>query len=51
MREKGIRHLNSHGSGDQLVRINIHVPKNLNTKEKELLKELQKQPNIKVESV
>jgi molecular chaperone DnaJ len=51
MREKGIHHLNSHGSGDQLVRINIHVPKNLNIKEKELLKELQKQPNIKVESV
>jgi molecular chaperone DnaJ len=47
MRDKGIQHLNSHGIGDQLVRINIHVPKNLNAKEKELLKELQKQPNIK----
>jgi len=48
MRDKGIQHLNDHGAGDQLVRINIHVPKNLNAKEKELLKELQKQPNIKV---
>ncbi|MBX3009211.1 MAG: molecular chaperone DnaJ [Melioribacteraceae bacterium] len=49
MREKGIQHLNSHGAGDQLVKINIHVPKNVNSKEKELLKELQKQNNIKVE--
>jgi molecular chaperone DnaJ len=48
MREKGIQHLNSHGAGDQLVKINIHVPKNVSAKEKELLKELQKQPNIKV---
>lgn len=48
MREKGIPHLNSHGAGDQLVKINIHVPKNVTAKEKELLKELQKMPNIKV---
>jgi len=48
MREKGIQHLNSHGAGDQLVRINIHIPKNVNAKEKELLKELQKLPNIRV---
>ncbi len=47
MREKGIQHLNSHGAGDQLVKINIHIPKNVNSKEKELLKELQKLPNIK----
>ncbi len=47
MREKGIQHLNSHGAGDQLVRINIYVPKNLNSKEKELLKELQKMQNFK----
>ncbi|MEK6552493.1 MAG: molecular chaperone DnaJ [Bacteroidota bacterium] len=48
MREKGIQHLNSHGAGDQLVKINIHVPKNVTAKEKEMLKELQKLPNIKV---
>jgi molecular chaperone DnaJ len=47
MREKGIQHLNSHGAGDQLVRVNIHVPKNVSAKEKELLKELQKQPNMR----
>ncbi|MCX7798165.1 MAG: molecular chaperone DnaJ [Melioribacter sp.] len=48
MRDKGIQHLNSPGAGDQLVKINIHVPKNVTAKEKELLKELQKMPNIKV---
>ncbi|MBK8945088.1 MAG: molecular chaperone DnaJ [Ignavibacteriae bacterium] len=46
MRGKGIPHLNQHGSGDQLVRINIHVPEKINSKEKELLKELGKMPNI-----
>lgn len=50
MREKGIQHLNRHGAGDQLVKINIHVPRKVNSKEKELLKELDKQPNIKVEA-
>ncbi len=50
MREKGIQHLNSHGAGDQLVRINIYVPKNLSGREKELLKELEKMPNIKPSS-
>lgn len=48
MREKGIQHLNMHGAGDQLVKVNIYIPKKLSSKEKELLKELQKQPNIKV---
>lgn len=48
MREKGIQHLNSHGAGDQLVRVNIHVPKKISSKEKELLKELQDMPNMKV---
>ena len=47
MREKGIQHLNSHGAGDELVKVNIYVPKNVTAKEKELLKELQKMQNIK----
>ena len=50
MREKGIQHLNSHGAGDELVKINVHVPKGVTQKEKELLKELQKMPNFKSES-
>ncbi|MCF8241288.1 MAG: molecular chaperone DnaJ [Melioribacteraceae bacterium] len=48
MREKGIQHLNQHGAGDQLVKVNIYVPKKVSSKEKELLKELQNQPNIRV---
>jgi len=47
LREKGIPKLNGYGAGDQLVKINIYVPKKLNSKEKELLKELMEQPNIK----
>ncbi len=47
MREKGIQHLNQHGSGDQLVRVNIIVPKKINNRERELLKELNESPNIK----
>jgi molecular chaperone DnaJ len=46
MRNKGIRHLQSSGSGDQLVRVNVAVPKKLNSKEKELLKQLSKLPNV-----
>ncbi|HPI38100.1 MAG TPA: molecular chaperone DnaJ [Ignavibacteriaceae bacterium] len=50
MREKGIQHLNHHGAGDQLVRVNIFVPKKISNKERELLKELGDMPNIKTES-
>jgi molecular chaperone DnaJ len=47
MRHKGIKHLNHAGSGDQIVRINVDIPKKLNSKEKELLKELSGMPNFK----
>lgn len=47
MRDKGIRHLNHSGRGDQIVRISVYVPKKINTKEKELLKELSELPNFK----
>ena len=46
MRDKGIRRLNASGHGDQLVKININVPKKINSKERELLKELGRLPNI-----
>lgn len=49
MTGKGIKHLNHAGYGDQIVRINIDVPKKLNAKEKELLKELMELPNFKGE--
>lgn len=42
MKEKGIKHLNSYGRGDQLIRIDINVPNKLSSKEKDLLKEMMK---------
>lgn len=48
MREKGIKHLNSYGAGDQLVKVNVYVPKKVSGKEKDLLNELAEMPNIKV---
>jgi len=50
MKGKGIRHLNYSGSGDQIVRVNVAVPQKLNSKEKELLKQLSEQPNVKSSS-
>ncbi|NWF89490.1 MAG: molecular chaperone DnaJ [Ignavibacteriaceae bacterium] len=47
MRDKGIKHLNASGYGDQIVRVNIDVPRKINSKERELLKELSEQPNVK----
>lgn len=50
MKDKGIKHLNHSGRGDQIVRVNISIPRKLNAKEKELLKELMESPNIKSSS-
>lgn len=47
MKEKGIKHLNGYGRGDQLVRINVYTPTKLSSKEKEILKELSKSENLK----
>lgn len=47
MRDKGIKHLNHSGQGDQIVRIMVNIPKKLSNREKELLKELAEQPNFK----
>jgi molecular chaperone DnaJ len=47
MRNKGIKHLNNSGYGDQIVRVNVHIPSKVSSKEKELLKELAEMPNIK----
>lgn len=47
MRERGIKRLHNSGYGDQLVRVNIIIPSKLNSREKELMKELLEMPNIK----
>lgn len=47
MKEKGIRHLNSLGRGDQIVYVSIFTPKKISSKEKEILKELSKSDNFR----
>lgn len=47
MKGKGIKNLNGYGRGDEIVRVNIHIPSKLNAKEKELLHELGKSENFK----
>jgi len=46
MRDKGIPHLNNYGRGDQLVRVNVWVPRTLNSQEKALLKQLAVSENM-----
>jgi molecular chaperone DnaJ len=46
MKDKGIKHLNGYGRGDQLVKINVYTPTKLSSKEKQVLKELLKSENF-----
>ncbi len=43
---KGIGHLKGGGTGDQYVRVNVHVPKDLSGKDRELLRELRASSSI-----
>ena len=47
MRDKGIPHLNGGGRGDQLVRVNVWVPTRLTKEDKEFLKTIGKNENMK----
>ena len=38
IRDKGITHIGGRGRGDQIINIRVEVPKNLNSKQKELLR-------------
>ncbi len=42
LKNKGIPHLNGYGRGDQKIRVIVQVPKRLNKKQTELLKEFEK---------
>ena len=46
MRGKGIQNVNGRGRGDQFVRVNIEVPKNLSQKQKDLLREFEASSNM-----
>lgn len=47
LKDKGIPQLNSYRQGQQIVYVNVHVPINLSSKEKETLRSLSKSENIK----
>lgn len=46
LKGKGIKRLNYDSRGDMIVLVNVYIPTKLNSKEKELLKELSKMENI-----
>lgn len=50
LKGNGIPYLGSFGRGDQLIKINIHVPKKLSPKQKELLKEFDRLKGEKLAS-
>lgn len=43
LKGKGIRRLNGSGHGDQFIRIGVEIPKHLSSKQKELLKEFDRE--------
>ncbi len=40
LKGKGIQHLNGRGRGDQYVRMTVEIPRNLNSKQKDIIKQL-----------
>lgn len=50
LKGRGIQSLNGRGKGDQLVRLVVDVPKNLTSRQKELLREFEKESGSKAPS-
>jgi molecular chaperone DnaJ len=46
LKEKGLPSVQAYGKGDQLINVNVWTPKNVNEKEKAILKELRDLPNM-----
>lgn len=46
MRNKGIPHLHSERKGDQIVRVNVHIPTRLSDDERRILEQLSEMPNV-----
>ncbi len=51
LRGKGIKELNSYGTGDQLIHVNVWTPKQLSGEEKDILKKLAESPNFEPQPV
>jgi len=47
MKNKGIAHLNQHGTGDQLVKVKVEIPEKISKKQEELIKEFEKESGKK----
>ena len=47
LRGKGLPNINSYGSGDMLVNVNVWIPKKVNKEEEKMLEELAKSENFK----
>ena len=47
LKGKGVPHLNGRGRGDQFVKVTIEVPKNLSSRQKEILREFDQQAEEK----
>ncbi|HQY21079.1 MAG TPA: molecular chaperone DnaJ [Ignavibacteria bacterium] len=47
MKGKGIKTLNGYGRGDEIIRINVHIPKKINSDEKKILNDLSRSENFK----
>ncbi len=47
LKGRGIDSINGRGKGDQYVKVNVEVPRNLSKRQKELLKEFEEQSNDK----
>ena len=43
LRGRGIKHLHSYGRGDQYVRLLVKIPEKLTPRQKELIKEFEKE--------
>jgi molecular chaperone DnaJ len=46
LKDKGLREVNSHSKGDQLIHINIWTPKQVNAEERELLEKIRNASNF-----
>lgn len=46
LKGKGVPSVNSYGTGDQLVEVNVWIPKNLSSSEKSTLEKLRNSPNF-----
>lgn len=46
LRNKGLPSVNGFGKGDQLINVNVYVPENLSSKEKEWLEKMEKSENF-----